>query len=198
MVNALIDNLWPNSFACKINDALFKKYESQDRVSRIELWQALNAITITVNDDPTRLFESLSSIQNWCSTASFMVLEEELIATVLDKVLRKYDMVLSCEMCVRRLTLTLSELHKAMNQLWHTMYMQHVYDGKEMTLAQVGLVSDLGLACYRCSQHRHKALECPRLQGGSKRAPCFTSKCSNCGKSVHRDITCYDDPKTQH
>ena len=100
----------------------------------IEMHQALAAVSMSNKDDPARMFKALSNIQNQYTTPNFQVSKEGLIATVLDKAPKKYGTVLTCVMRVQGAPLSLSYLQKAMNQVWHTLFMWQETEGKEMLL----------------------------------------------------------------
>jgi hypothetical protein len=47
----------------------------------------MNAVTVKVNEDPSKLFEQVSAIQNRYDTVTHMIDEEELIAVAVGTVL---------------------------------------------------------------------------------------------------------------
>jgi hypothetical protein len=55
---------WPSGLAHLIVSALFKKYQPQDTITRVELRQMLNGVKMKKGEDPATLFEQLSSIEN--------------------------------------------------------------------------------------------------------------------------------------
>ena len=55
---------WTGGLACLVVGALFKKYQPQDTITRVELRQMLNKVSMKKKEDPAILFEQLSSIQN--------------------------------------------------------------------------------------------------------------------------------------
>ena len=64
--------------------ALAKKYQPQDTITRVELRQKLNKIKMKKNEDPAKLFEQISQIENKYNTAAFTIDSANLIAVVLD------------------------------------------------------------------------------------------------------------------
>ena len=59
MIIASIHSSWPGGLACCIVEALHNKYVPQDRISMTDLCQALMAISMNIDEDPTRMFKSL-------------------------------------------------------------------------------------------------------------------------------------------
>eukprot|EP00957_Ditylum_brightwellii_P030153 2281870-Ditylum_brightwellii.AAC.1 len=48
-------------------------------------------------EDPTRLFEKLSGLQNWFNTATFQIATGDIIAAILEKAPTMYSAVLTCK-----------------------------------------------------------------------------------------------------
>lgn len=117
-IHAPMNSNWPNGLACCIIDMLHNCFVPQNRISHVEMQQALNALVMQHDEDPARLFVALESDWNQYSTPTFAIEEEDLIAMVLDKALINYGMVLTCEIHTQGTNLTFVHLHKAMSQLW--------------------------------------------------------------------------------
>ena len=109
---------WPNGLAYMITDALKKKYQSKDTMTRVELQHQLNRVTLKKGVDPATLFEQLSAIENRYNTSRRQIEQEDLIAVVIDAAPKEYQSVLTNEQLRLGNGVTLSVLEKAMNALW--------------------------------------------------------------------------------
>jgi hypothetical protein len=56
-------NDWPGGLAHLLVTALFEKYQPQDTISRVELRQRLSGIKMEKNENPSVMFELISSIE---------------------------------------------------------------------------------------------------------------------------------------
>jgi hypothetical protein len=81
--------------------ALFKKYQPQDVITRVELRQQLSAVKMKSNEDPATLFEQLSSIENRYNTSTKKIEEEDMIAVVLDAAPTEYQAILTAEQQIK-------------------------------------------------------------------------------------------------
>jgi hypothetical protein len=97
---------------------LNKKYNSQDTISRVELRQRLSAIRMKKNEDPTTLFEQISSTENKFNTSMRHIEEEDLIAVILDAAPQEYQSLLTTEQHIKGASITLSNLEVVMGQYW--------------------------------------------------------------------------------
>ena len=136
--------------ACKIVDTMLNKYIPQDMISMIKMRQALSAVSMTIDEDLTILFETLIGIWNCYTTLAYQVLDKELIANVLDKAPLEYRTVLSCKMCSQGANLELSHFQDAMNQLWWAPFSKCDNDSKDMSLVSCNLDSSQMATCYCC------------------------------------------------
>ncbi len=107
---------WPDGLAHLIVVAMLQRYMPQDTVTRVELRQMLNKVSMKPNDDPRVIFEQISTIENRYTTATQTIEKEDLIAVVLDAAAKDYQAVLTCEQRVRGQSVTLLDLETAMNQ----------------------------------------------------------------------------------
>ena len=64
IINNSCDRNWPGGLAYKVVELLFGRYVPQDVVAKVELRQAMNAVMLGREDDPVKLFEKLSRIEN--------------------------------------------------------------------------------------------------------------------------------------
>eukprot|EP00957_Ditylum_brightwellii_P174858 13313953-Ditylum_brightwellii.AAC.1 len=90
-------NDWPSGLTCLVVVALHEKFAPKDLISKVELRREMNAITMKKEDDPSVLFEKISSLENQFNTATFQIAKEDTIATVLEKAMSKYSVILMCE-----------------------------------------------------------------------------------------------------
>ena len=111
---------WPSGLAHRIVDALFKKYQPQDTMTKVELRQQLNKVSLKKTEDPAKLFEQIAAIQNRYNTATKRIDEEDLIATVLEKAPKEYQALLTGEQLRLADELTIEHLRKAMSTHWRT------------------------------------------------------------------------------
>ena len=115
LIHQSMDSDWPSGLACKVIDGLHRRYVPQDFMYHVEMRQALNGVTMKLEDNSASLFETLSGIKNRYQSASVKIIDEELIATVLEKAPWKYSTVLTCEQRVKRISLALGDLCDTMN-----------------------------------------------------------------------------------
>jgi NurA-like 5'-3' nuclease len=149
---------WPNGLAWKIAEALKKKYQPQDTMTRVEVRHQLDKIIMKKDADPATLFEQLNSIENRYNTATRKIEEEDLIAVVIDAAPKQYQLVLTNEQLRSKNFLTMEDLNKAMNTLWRT---HAVNTGVKQEEEELVLNAFEGFCCG-CKKKGHKAHECPQ------------------------------------
>jgi hypothetical protein len=88
---------WPSGLAHLVVEALFKEYQPQDTITRVELRQMLNGVKMKKGEGPATLFQQISSIENKYNTATKQIDEEDLIAVVLDAAPMEYQAILTSE-----------------------------------------------------------------------------------------------------
>ena len=144
---------WPDGLAHLIVSAMLQRYMPQDTVTRVELRQMLNKVTMKPNDDPRVIFEQLSTIENRYTTATQRIEKEDLIAVVLDAAAKEYQAVLTCEQRVKGTSIELIDLETAMNQHYRQIKGSKPAGetDKEISLSAFGGV------CYECKQAGHRA-----------------------------------------
>jgi hypothetical protein len=187
---------WPDRLAHLIVVTMLQRYIPQDTVTRVELRQMLNKVSMKPNDDPRVIFEQISTIEDRYTTATQTIEREDLIAVVLDAAAKDYQAVLTCEQRVRGQSATLLDLETAMNQHYRQIKGSKPNNGndKEMQL------SAFGGTCYHCKQAGHKAHACPKKgnNGGNGKANQrggqgkFQGKCDNCGRQGHKADACWE------
>jgi hypothetical protein len=138
--------------------SLMKKYRPIDTISRVELRQKLNKVTMKKGEDPAALFAQLSVIENQYTAPGRTLDEGDLIAVVLDAAPDEYQAVLTSEQRVRGDALTLADLEVVMNQHWRQI--KRNKDEKSDDEGEIALAS-FGGVCYNCNKTGHKANHCP-------------------------------------
>jgi hypothetical protein len=193
---------WPGGLAHQVVSALLKKHQPQDTITRVELRQKLNKISMSNGEDPARLFEKISQIENRYNTAAFSIDEADLIAVVLDAAPSQYQAVLTMEQRRLGAAIKLNDLEMTMNQHWRQLRQEdkHDEDTNELTLGA------FHGQCFNCKKMGHRSDQCPEKKNGSTgpqgpRGPRggarggtgkrFGGKCFNCGKDGHRSLDCW-------
>jgi hypothetical protein len=81
--------------------ALFKLYEPDDKITRVEMRELLAKVSMKAHQDPTTLFEQICAIQNRYNNASRNIDEEDVIAVVLKVTPKDYQAVLTVEQSMK-------------------------------------------------------------------------------------------------
>jgi hypothetical protein len=185
---------WPSGLVYLVMEAMGEKYRPQDTITRVELRQKLNKVSMKKNQDPATLFEQISSIENQYNAPGVKIDEGDMIAVVLDAASAEYQAVLTAEQRLRGDKLTLNDLETAMNQHWRQCKSPKISDGKGVEIS----LSAFGGVCYKCKQRGHKASKCPNKEvkesdkQGKSGTGKFSGKCCNCGKLGHREADCWE------
>eukprot|EP00957_Ditylum_brightwellii_P064136 4865639-Ditylum_brightwellii.AAC.1 len=114
LIYASINDEWPTRKANMMVVLLHDKFALKDLVSKIELRRELNGISMKRDEDPSKLFEKITLLQNRHSTASYKIPMDKIIATVLEKAPKEYKTVLTVEQRTKGSALTMSNLQEAM------------------------------------------------------------------------------------
>ena len=85
MIYKAIMPQWPSGLAYMVVKALNQKYKPTDMISRVEMWLKLNKVSMQKSEDPVRMFEQISAIQNMYNMMTRSIEEEGLVTVVLEK-----------------------------------------------------------------------------------------------------------------
>jgi hypothetical protein len=80
-----------------VMDLMRKKYRPQDLVTRAELRNKLNNLSMVDGDVPKVLFEEISTIENRYNIGTNRVDEADLIALVMQKAPKMYKSVIAAQ-----------------------------------------------------------------------------------------------------
>jgi gag-polypeptide of LTR copia-type len=106
---------WPDDLAYLVVKELNKKFRPKDIISKFEMRQRLNQVSMKKGSDPALLFETLAAIEDQFSGIGNLE-ETDLIAIVLDVAPEEYQAVLMSEKSGKGEELTLSDLENVMCQ----------------------------------------------------------------------------------
>mmetsp|Transcript_18815 Transcript_18815/g.23344 ORF Transcript_18815/g.23344 Transcript_18815/m.23344 type:complete len:1201 (+) Transcript_18815:436-4038(+) len=185
---------WPGGLAHRVVEALFKKFQPRDLISRVELRAMLNEVSMKKDEDPCTLFEQISAIENKFNTKNRKIEEEELIAVVMAAAPEQYASALTSEIRRQGSNLSLSDLEEVMDEQWR----QTSATSDATESEEIGLTT-FGGTCYHCHETGHKANECPKKaqrghQGWHGRSK-FKGNCRSCGKAGHKAANCWRDER---
>ena len=189
---------WPAGLAHKVVKALMSKYQPEDTITRVELRQMLNGVTMKKDEDPATIFEQISAIKNRYNTSTKKIDPEELIAVVLDVAPKEYKAVLTSEQRRKGTNLVIEDLSSVMNQLWRQMYGKNNNNSNDNGGAELTLAAFEG-HCYKCNEKGHKANKCPNgNKNNTNKGRRFNGNCNLCGKKGHKAIDCWEKPENAH
>jgi hypothetical protein len=135
------------------------KYRLIDTISRVEMQQKLNQITMQKDSNPTVLFEKLASIQNRFLAPGPRIDEADLIAVVLDAAPVEYQSAFTAEQSVKKEELTLLDLEVAICQhYWQKTQKKSMkkFEDNELLLTVYSGV------CFHCGKQGQRANKCPQ------------------------------------
>jgi gag-polypeptide of LTR copia-type len=105
---------WPDREAHLVVHKLMTRYRPLDTVSKIEMRQQLSKIKMKKGMNPTVVFETLTAIQNQYLGPGKKLLQDKLIAIILDIATEEYRPILSVERRMKGKLLTVDDLENAM------------------------------------------------------------------------------------
>ena len=181
---------WPSGLAHLVVAALYKKYQPQDIITRVEMRQKLNGVRMKRGQDPSTLFEQISAIENRYNTSARKIDEEDLIAVVLDSAPVEYQGLLTAEERLKGTTLALSDLETVMEQYWRQTTSARTKNGDDDS--EFSLTAFTG-KCFNCGKTGHKKAECPEQERTK-----YHRKCTNCGRYGHEEQDCFEKEKNKH
>jgi hypothetical protein len=182
---------WPGGLAWMVMDMMRKKYSPQDLVTRAELRNKLNNLSMADGDDPKVLFEEISTIENRYNIGTNRVDEADLIALVMQKAPKMYKSVIAAQELRLGNRLTLTDLESAMDKLYRVMDNDVEGSGNELQLnAFTG-------KCYKCGKAGHMRKDCYNNASDNGNGK-FNGKCFNCGKIGHRSADCWQKEENRH
>ena len=114
MIFKAISTDWPTGKSSVVVALLLKKFKPEDTMTRVELRQELNKITMKKGDEPAALFEQISSVENRYNTGATRVDKADLIAVILDAASADYQAVLTSEQRSKGDQLTSDDLEDAL------------------------------------------------------------------------------------
>ena len=88
---------WPSGLAHLLVASLYRKYQPQDTITRVELRHVLNGVRMKKGEDPATLFEQLKNIENRYNTATQRLDEEDMIAIVLGAATSEYQSIVTAK-----------------------------------------------------------------------------------------------------
>jgi hypothetical protein len=106
---------WPEGLAYLVTQELNRKVKPNDIISKVEMRQKLNQVSMRKGSDPAILFETLAAIEDQYDGIGD-IKESDLIAVVLDVATQEYQAVLTAEQSIKGNQLTLHDLEVVMTQ----------------------------------------------------------------------------------
>jgi Tfp pilus assembly PilM family ATPase len=144
---------------------LKKKYQPVDMVSMVEMRQAMSAVSMKKDDDPSSLFEQISGIDNRFQQPNLKMPDEEKIAVILMATPKEYVTLLTSEQRQKGASVTLDDLQEAMLAQW-----RQTHNSAEQTeSSEIGLAAFQGI-CYNCQKTGHRANNCPQEKNNNSQA----------------------------
>jgi hypothetical protein len=106
---------WPEGLAYLVVLELNKKFKPNDIITKVEMRQKLNQVSMKKGSDPALIFKSLAEIEDRYNGIG-MINEMDLIAIVLDIATEEFQSILTVEQSSKGSNLSLQDLETIMNQ----------------------------------------------------------------------------------
>jgi hypothetical protein len=161
LVFKAMEENWPAGLAHKVVAVMFKKYQPRDTMTRVELCQRLNKVTMKRGEDPGATFEQLSAVKKMYNTSTSKIEEEDLIAVVIAAAPKDYQSVLTNENSGGD----------------HDEFALSAFDG-------------YCFRCKKRGHKSHECPTKGQAEGGGG-ARKFNGKCNSCGKTGHMEKACW-------
>ena len=183
---------WPICLAHKLVSAQKEKHQTKDTISRVEMTENLNYVSMKELDGPQELFNQLIETRDKYNGNydGIKVNKDELIAVALSVSTENYQGVMDTEQIQKSDAITLESLRTTMKTLFRTT--KSKYESEENGVGEVGLAWFKG-KYHNYGEPDHFKSECPNKgrdknfrrsgngNGGGTRY-IFKRNCNNCGK----------------
>jgi Zinc knuckle len=178
---------WPEGLAYLVAQELNKKFKPKDIISKVEMRQKLNQVSMKKGSDPAILIETLAAIEDQYDGIG-NIKESDLIAVVVDVARQEYQAVLMAEQSIKGDQLTLHDLETVMTQQY-----RQINRGRMTKRDKEGevLLTAVHGACYICGKKGHMANKCPNRESNNTDKKRTSKKCLNCNKKGHLAKDCW-------
>jgi hypothetical protein len=119
LIHKAATRTWPGGKAHVVVASLMKEFMPDDVMTHVELRSALWGVKLKgKREDPSRLFEQLSTITNKYQHTTAAIVDNELLAVIMDKAPAEYKRVITSEQRSKGTNLSLDDLEEAIHQHW--------------------------------------------------------------------------------
>jgi len=181
---------WPKGEAWKVMQFLTKKYHPNDLQARVQLRKRLGNLKLSFKQDPSDLFEELTSIEHAFAWTKAKISEIYLIGAVYAAAPKEYIPILTMEESIRGEDLELKHLNELMGKLW-----RHSGGKQGHLVVKTELV--LNAFAGQCYVHQYKGLranQCPNQEANKlelvSMGKNFNGTCNHCGRQGHKKQNC--------
>ena len=188
LIHAAMSDEWPSGLAYTVVEGLFRKYRPQDTITKVELRQELNKVTMKKNQNPSVLFEQIASIKNRFQQGKNKIAEEDLIAVVLAAAPEAYQSLLTSLQITYGNQITIELIEEVMHKLWRQLNGPKKTNDEESN--EMSLSTFAGV-CFTCKEKGHRASECPKSSSKQESKAKSNETCGHCGKKGHKEASCW-------